>query len=129
MKIEVQNGWKVFGISPKQPNNVVMYWDSRKKKKFAMVKQIYQFDNGSGGVEQAVLVEPILDVFPKALDGPSRNFWYYLHLMGCIVGELKVNVTFLLNVNDVKAVVAYRKLPPHTFGLARGGMILKPIDL
>lgn len=129
MTVNIENGMKVFGISPRKPNNMVMYREGNKGRRFAKVKQIYRFEIGAGGVEEAVLVEPIIDMYPKAIMGPSRNFRYYLHIMGCVVGEIKKDVTLFLNLKDVKAVAAYRLLPPQTFGLPRGGVILKPIDL
>lgn len=127
MSVQVPKSNFPFRISPQKPNNCVMYAKQGGRKGYCMIKQLYRFENGMGGIKQVVLIEPILEVFGKKVDCPSRNFRYNLHLMGSAVGQIKTGVHLVLNISDVLAPCAYRVLPPHTFGLTAGGIILKAV--
>lgn len=129
ISVEIPSKRRSFRVSPIDPNNCVVYDEKKGKKGYGLVKQIYRYENGLGGVEESVLIEPILEVFGKKVDCPSRNFRYSLHLLGCVVGQSKPGLTVLLSLTEVIATAAYRILPPHTFGLKCGGVILKPVLL
>lgn len=65
---------KDFNISPIPPNNCITFKKQGQKNSYGLVKQIYWFENGLGGVEEAVLIEPIIEVYGKKVECPSRNF-------------------------------------------------------
>lgn len=125
--VEISSQRASFNISPMDPNNCVMYDKKKGRKGYGLIKQIYRYENPLGGVEEAVLIEPIIEVYGKKVECPSRNFCYSLHLLGCMVGKSKPGITVLLPLTDILATAAYRILPPHTFGLKDGGITLKPV--
>lgn len=127
MSVEIQGHRGTFRVSPMDPNNCVAYEKKKGRKSYGLVKHIYRYEIGLGGVEEAILIEPILEVFVKKVDCPSRNFCYNLHLLGFVVGQSKPGVSVFLSPNDVVSTAAYRILPPHTFGMIGGGIILKPL--
>lgn len=127
ISIQIPSKPKTFNLSPKRPNNCLVFKKPGKKTACGLVKQIYQFDNGVGSVQEAILVEPIVEVFGKKVDCLSRNFCYSLHLTRCIVGHSRPGVTLSLNPTNVIAPAAYRLFSPQTFGLPLHGIILKPV--
>lgn len=82
MSVQIPSQPKKFNVSPTKPNNCLVFKKAGRKKGYGLVKQIYRFENGVGGVEEAILIEPIIESFGKMVDCPSRNFCYSLHLMG-----------------------------------------------
>ncbi|KAG0148845.1 hypothetical protein CROQUDRAFT_10724, partial [Cronartium quercuum f. sp. fusiforme G11] len=126
-KINIDKILHSIGISPMAPNNCVIYKKDGGRKQYAKVIQLYWFDNRMGGIQEAALVEPITDVFTMALDCPSKNVCYYNHLMGSIIGQIDTMSPLFIDPVDIITNAAYRILPAHTFGLAGGGIILKPI--
>ncbi|KAH9818862.1 hypothetical protein DFH28DRAFT_824597, partial [Melampsora americana] len=125
-KIIVDKVSHSIDVSAKAPNDCVIYKKEGGRKQYTKVIQLYRFENGMGGIQEAALVEPINDVFAMALDCPSQNFRYYNHLMGSIIGQIDPMSPFFIDPVDIITNAAYRILPPHTFGLADGGIILKP---
>ncbi|KAG0142569.1 hypothetical protein CROQUDRAFT_681495, partial [Cronartium quercuum f. sp. fusiforme G11] len=95
-------------------------------RKYMMVKNIYVFQSPSGNTEWAVLVRPVKDCFGKDLGSPSRHFRFILYLFHTVVGEIEEDEVFL-NPEDITSVAAYRLLPPHTFGLKDGGIMLTSV--
>ncbi|EGG03721.1 uncharacterized protein MELLADRAFT_117259 [Melampsora larici-populina 98AG31] len=121
--------WKIsqyLSVSVLKPNNCIKYKDNGKTA-YAMIKQIYVFTNPSGDEQTELLVNPILNVFPKDLSSPSKHFRYILHLLKCIVGQVEDRCIFV-SPSNVIAVAAYRLLPNDTLSVSEGGIILRPFD-
>lgn len=114
-----------FLVSPMAPNNCVCYVRGGRRK-YGIVKQVYQYAGPSGNVECAVLVKPIKDWFGKDLQSPSKHFRFILYLLRAVVGEIGEEEVFL-GPEEITSVAAYRMLPNHTFGLKNGGIILTSV--
>lgn len=127
-KFTIKKSSHTIGISAKRPNNCVCYKMEGGLKQYGMITQIYRFENGMGGVQEGALVQPITNKFGIKLNCPSQNFRYYVQLMGCIIGSTVSDLTILIDPAEIISVAAYRILPPHTFGLIDGGIILKTIQ-
>lgn len=113
-------------VSVIKPNNCIKYsWEG--KVCYAIIKQIYEYSHPYGKWESCLLVNPIVDLYPKDLESPSRHFRFTLLLLKCVVGKIQ-SYFRIVSSENVKTVCAYRILPDDTFGIQDGGIILRPYD-
>ncbi|EGG01735.1 uncharacterized protein MELLADRAFT_110771 [Melampsora larici-populina 98AG31] len=121
--------WKVsdrVSVSVLKPNNCIEF-KQHGKVQYGFVRQIYHFATPEGKWNTVFLVNPINNLFPKDLDSTSKDFRYILFLLKAVVGIVEEEFTYL-SPQSVSCVAAYRLLPPHTFGIAEAGIILRPSD-
>lgn len=83
----IEKGTHSFLVSPMAPNNCVCYVRSGRRK-YGIVKQIYQYESPAGKPECAVLVRPVRDCFGKDLQSPWKHFRFTLYLLRAVVGEV-----------------------------------------
>ncbi|EGG03620.1 uncharacterized protein MELLADRAFT_65468 [Melampsora larici-populina 98AG31] len=128
-QVVTKSSWKVsehVSVSVLKPNNVIKYRKDGKSH-YAMIRQIYIIQNPTGGHEARFLANPIEDIFFKDRTSPSKHFRYIVHLLKCVIGQTKDTAIFI-SPAQVSVVAAYRLLPNNTFGIAEGGIVLRPCD-
>lgn len=119
-------------ISPLPPNNLIFYWNGGRRR-YGLVKQIYNFRDASNELQTRVWISPIENLYLKPRDNhniPSFRFRVYLSRVRCVVGQAstKERNFIWLDPHEISGVAAYRSLPDNTFKIDKGGIILRPIE-
>lgn len=113
-------------VSAIKPNNCVKYL-CEGKVCYGLIRQIYEFCNAYDKWETVLIVNPIINLYPKDLESPSKFFRFLLFLLKCVVGQIDPEF-IVLSTQQVKSVAAYCLLPDTIFGIDEGGIILRPCD-
>lgn len=113
-------------VSVMKPNNCIKYM-SQGQTVYGVVRQIYEFSNPGGVWETALIVNPIINFYPKLLESSSTHFRYILFLLKSVVGQIDSEFIFV-SPDRVECVAAYRLLPKGVFSIQEGGIILRPYD-
>lgn len=113
-------------VSEIKPNNCIKYI-SGGKRRYGMIRQIYKFASINDTWAKSLLVNPIVDKYPKDLDSPSTHFRFVLFSLKCVLGQINPDFA-VLSPSQVKCVAAYRLLPDGTFGIQESGIFLRPCD-